>query len=165
MRKPALLAGLVLAAGVLAGCGGGSDGDTGATDTESYCDQLKADKQFVDTFSGGDPDPSQIGDAIDRFHDLADAAPEEVAADWQVVDGTFTEIERALAEAGISTDDLAGLQKGEFPKGVDVAKLTKLLPKIQALNSKELQDAVASIRTHAKDECGVTLDTGDGAAG
>jgi outer membrane murein-binding lipoprotein Lpp len=160
MLKPASLAGLVLAVSVLAGCGGGDDADTGATDTETYCDQLKTDKKYLDAFSSGDADPGQLGDAIDKFHDLADAAPEEVAPDWDVLDGTLSELERSLAEAGITTEDLAGLQNGEVPKGADLAKLTKLLPKVQELNSKELQDAVASIRTHAKDACGVTLDTG-----
>jgi hypothetical protein len=65
-----------------------------------------------------------------------------------------------LAEAGITTDDLAGLQKGELPKGVDMAQLSKLVPKVQALNSQELQDATQSIEKHAKDECGVTLNAG-----
>jgi hypothetical protein len=161
MRKPALLVGLVLTACVLTGCGGGDDAETGATDTETYCDQLKADKSFLDGFTGGDADPSQIKDAIKKFHALTDAAPEEIAPDWDVVDGAFTEIERGLAEAGISTEDLAGLQKGEVPKGVDVAKLTKLLPKVQALQGKEVQDSVTAIRTHAKEECGVTLGEGD----
>ncbi len=157
MRTPALLAGLVLAAGALTGCGGGDGADTAATDTETYCDQLETGKKYLDSFSGPDADPSQLGEAIDTFHGLADAAPAEVAPDWDLLDGTLSELERALAEAGITTDDLAGLQKGEVPKGADLAKLTKLLPKVQELNSKELQDAMASIRTHAEDECGVTL--------
>jgi hypothetical protein len=161
MRMPALLAGLALTAGVLTGCGGGDDStDTGATDTQTYCDQLKADKKYFNAFSGGDPDPAQLGDAIDRIHDLADAAPQDIAPSWDALDGALSELERALAEAGISTDDLAGLQKGQLPKGVDMAKLTAILPKVQALNSPELQDAATAIRTHAKDECGVTLDAG-----
>ncbi len=160
MRKPAaLLASLALAAGALAGCGG-DDADTGATDTETYCEQLKADETYFTTFSSGDVDPSQVGEAISRIHDLADAAPADIAPDWDRLDGTLSELERALAEAGISTDDLAGLQKGQLPKGVDMAQLSKLVPKVQALNSQELQDAAESIRTHAKDECGVTLKTG-----
>jgi len=160
MRKPALLAGLALTASVLTGCGGGDNADTGATDTATYCAQLKTDKKYFDAFSGRDVDPSQLDDALDRIHDLADAAPEEIAPDWGVLDGALSELERVLAEAGISSDDLAGLQKGEFPKGVDMAKVGKILPKVQALNSQELQDAAAAIRTHAKDECGVKLARG-----
>ena len=159
MRIPALLAGLALAASVLTGCGGGGGSeDTAATDTETYCTELKADAKYFEAFTGGTPDPSLVGDAISRIHDLADAAPDEVAADWDVLDGTLSELERTLAEAGISTDDLAGIAEGKLPKGVDMAELTKLLPKVQALNSTELQDSVKAIRTHAKTECGVTLD-------
>ena len=159
MRMPLLLAGLALAGSVLSGCGGGEDdADSGATDTETYCAELKADKSAFTAFSSRDIDPGQIDDAISRFHDLADAAPKEVAPDWDVLDGTLSEIERGLAEAGVSNEDLVGLQNGEIPKGVDVGKLTKLLPKIQELQGKEVQDAVTSIRTHAKDTCGVTVD-------
>ena len=160
MRLPLLLAGLALAGSVLTGCGGGDDADSGTNDTETYCAKLKDDKAAFTAFSGsgGDVDPGQIGDAIDRFHELADAAPKEVQQDWDLLDGALSEIERGLAEAGISDKDLAGLQNGDIPKGVDVGKLTKLLPKVQALQGKEIQDAVKSIRTHAKDACGVTVD-------
>jgi hypothetical protein len=159
MRIPALVAGLALAASVLTGCGGGGSDDTAATDSETYCTQLEADAKYFQAFSGGDPDPSLVGDAIGRVHDLADAAPDEVAADWDVLDATLTDVERTLNEAGISTDDLEGIAEGQLPKGVNMAELSKLLPKLQQLNNPELQDAVKAIRTHAKDECGVTLDS------
>jgi len=165
MRIPALVAGLALAVGVLTGCGGGGSEDTAATDTETYCKQLRADSEYLEGLRGGNVDPGQIGQAIDRFHDLADAAPEEVAADWDVLDARASEFERALAEAGISTDDLAGIAEGDLPKGVNMAEIVKLLPKLQALNSQEVQDALKSIRTHAKDECDVTLDAGSPDAG
>jgi hypothetical protein len=158
MRIPALLAGLALAASVLTGCGGGGDEDTSATDTETYCKELKADVKYVEAISGGNSDPGFSSEGIGKVHDLADAAPEDVAADWDVVDATLSDIERTLNEAGITTDDLEGLAQGQPPKGVNMAELTKLLPKFQALNSQELQDAVKGIRTHAKAECGVTLD-------
>ena len=160
MHKPTLLAGLVLAAGVLTGCGGGDDADTGANDTEAYCTQLKADKKYFSAFSGGDVAPSQFGEALERFHDLADAAPDAVVKDWDVLDGTLTQVERALAEAGIKTEDLAGLQNGEIPKGVDMGKLAGLAPKLEELNSPKLQDAAKAIQTHAKDTCKVDLDGG-----
>jgi hypothetical protein len=161
MRIPASLAGLALAASVLTGCGGGSSSeDTTATDTETYCKDLKADAKYFQAFTGGQPDPSLIGDAIGKVHDLADAAPDDVAPDWDVLDATLSELERTLREAGISTDDIEGIAKGQLPKGVNMAELGKLVPKIQALNSKQLQDAVKGIRAHAKSECGVTLDAG-----
>jgi hypothetical protein len=158
MLKPTLVAGLVLAAGVLTGCGSGDNGAAaGPTDTQTYCDQLKADKQYFTAFSGGNPDPSKLGEAIKKFHELADAAPDDISPQWDVLDGTLSQIERALSEAGISTDDLAALQSGKIPKGVDMAKLAALAPKLKQLNSTELQDAAKQIKTHAKTECGVDL--------
>ena len=156
MRMAAHLAGLALAAGVLTGCGG-DGGDTAATDTETYCKQLKADEKYFNAVSGEDADPSQFGEAVDRLHGLADKAPEAIASEWAILDGAFSELERALAEAGITTEDLAGLQQGEIPKGVDVKKLAELGPKVQELNSPELQDAAQAIRKHADQECGVKL--------
>ena len=159
MLKPTLLAGLVLAAGALTGCGG-DDADTGATDTETYCTQLKADKEYFNAFGGGDIDPSQFGEALDRFHALADAAPDDIAQEWDVLDGTLSKVERALAEAGIEIEDLAGLEKGEVPKGVDMGKLAGLAPKLQELNSPELQESADAIQTHAKKTCDVDLKGG-----
>jgi hypothetical protein len=156
MRTPTLLAGLVLVAGALTGCGG-NDAGTGASDTTTYCDQLKADKTYFSAFSGGDVDASQLGQAISRFHDLADAAPADIAPQWDILDGALSEVERALSEAGISTEDLAGLQSGKIPKGVDMSKLAGLATKVKALDSTQLQDAAKKIQTHAKDTCHVDL--------
>ena len=162
MRTSTLFAGLVLAASVLTGCGGGDDADAGPTDTEAYCDQLEADKKYFEAFSGGggggEVEPEQLGEAISRFHSLADMAPEDIAPDWDVLDGTLSEIERTLAEAGITTEDLAELQSGEIPKGVDMRKLASLAPKLQALNSPELKESGKAIQAHAKSECGLALD-------
>ena len=159
MRNPAVLAGLALAASVLTGCGG-DGGDAGPTDTETYCKQLKTDEKYFTAFSGGDADPSKLGEAIDRIHGLADKAPDAVVTEWDLLDSTLSEIERTLAQAGISTEDLAGLQGGDLPKDVNVAELAKLAPKLRSLNSPELQEAAETIRTHAQDECGVELRTG-----
>lgn len=158
MLKSTLVAGLVLAAGALAGCSNGDKAATpGPTDTQVYCNELKADKQYFTAFSGDNPDPSKLGEAIKRFHKLADTAPDDISPQWDVLDSTLSQIERALSEAGISTDDLAALQDGKIPKGVDMAKLAGLAPKLKQLNSTELQDAAKQIQAHAKTKCGVNL--------
>jgi hypothetical protein len=74
-----------------------------------------------------------------------------------VLDGTLTEVERTLAEAGISSKDLAGLQSGKIPKGVDMTKLAGLASKLQGLNSPELKAAATKIQAHAKTTCKVDL--------
>ena len=155
MRTSAFLAGLALTTGLLTGCSGG--GEAAVTDTEAYCEQLKTDEKFFSAVSGADADPSQFGEAVDRLHGLADKAPDEIAEEWGTLDTAFTEVETVLAEAGIKPEDLAGLQQGQIPEGVDIAKLRAIGPKIKQLDSPELQDAAATIRKHAKSECGVTM--------
>jgi hypothetical protein len=159
MRKATLLAGLLLAVSALTGCGGngGDAGDNGATQTETYCKQLKADKTYFSAFSGGDIDPGQFTEALDRFHALADAAPDDIAQQWDTLDGTLSEVQRSLAEAGIDAKDLAGLQSGKLPKGVDMSKLAGLANKFKDLNSPELQSAAKAIQKHAKKACDIDL--------
>lgn len=155
MHTSALLAGLALTTGLLTGCSGG--GEVAVTDTEAYCKQLKTDEKFFSAVSGPGADPSQFGEAVERLHGLADKAPDEIAQEWGTLDTAFTEVENVLAEAGVTPEDLAGLQRGEIPEGLDVQKLKAIGPKIQQLDSPELQDAATTIRKHAKDECGVTM--------
>ncbi len=157
MRHSTLIAGLALSASVLTGCGGGGGDETAATDTETYCTQLKADEKYFNAVSGADADPSQFGEAVERLHGLADKAPDEIAPEWGILDNAFVEVENVLAEAGVTPEDLAGLQQGEIPEGLDMKKLRAIGPKIAQLDSQELRDAATAIRKHAKTECGVTL--------
>ena len=52
---------------------------------------------------------------------------------------------------------MATLQTGEIPDGVDMTALQSLMTEIQALDTKEFQEAGDNINKHAKDECGVDL--------
>jgi hypothetical protein len=159
MRKATLVAGLVLAVSALSGCGGNGNNATnsGPTDTEAYCQKLKDDRTYFSAFSGGNIKPDQFNQALDRFHALADAAPTSIAQQWDLLDSTLTEVERTLAEAGIDAKDLAGMQNGKLPKGVDMMKLASLAKKLQALNSPELKAAAKKIQQHAKTACGLDL--------
>lgn len=148
MRKTlAALAPLTLVAGLLTGCGG--------SDNSAYCDDLKADKAQFESMSGGDI--SQLGDAFDKMHELAAEAPDEVKDEWKTVDDALTSIEDALKAAGMSVDDLAAMQSGQLPEGVDMAKLQELTPKLQAISGTEMAKATEAIDKNAQDVCGVTL--------
>lgn len=141
------LAPLALVAGLLTGCGG--------SDTSAYCDDLKADKAQFESMSGGDI--SQLGDAFKKMHELAAEAPDEVKDDWKTVDDALTSIEDALKAAGMSIDDLAAMSSGQMPKGVDMAKLQELTPKLQAMSGTAMADATQAIDKNAQDVCGVSL--------
>lgn len=144
---------LTLAASVLAACS--SSGSSSASG--SYCDDLKADKAYFQTLSGSNPDFSNLDQVFQRMHTLAAEAPSAVASDWKTLDGAVTTIETALKDAGLKPSDLAAMQKGQVPKGADLAKLQALAPKLQALSSSGVSDAANAIAKNAKDTCGVDL--------
>src|SRR4051812_40529150 len=108
-RLAAVLAALTLSVTTLTGCGGSTD---------AYCKQLKADKAYFADLGKGD-DFSKFDEALKRFHELADEAPDEVADDWKVVDDAFKAVEKALKDAGVSFADLVKAQSGQLPPGVD----------------------------------------------
>ncbi len=149
MRTLAALATITLSAGLLAGCGG--------SDSDAYCKELKSDKAYFENFNGSSPDVAKLDEAFDRMHSLADKAPDEVADDWKVLDNALTTIDKALKEAGITFKDLAKLQSGETPPGVNLQKLQALGTKLQALGGAKFDKAAKDIEKHAKSECGVDL--------
>ena len=156
MRKISVsIAGLLLGAGLLTACGGG--GGSEASDGPDYCDQLKEAKAQLENFESTNPDFGEMDKALDTMHDLAGNAPDEVAADWKVVDEGVTTVETALEDAGVTMEDLGKIQTGQMPEGVDMAKLQELAPKLQELSDAKFQKATDNIEKHAKDECNVDL--------
>jgi acetyl-CoA acetyltransferase len=143
---------LALTAAALGACG-----SHGAASASGYCQELKTDKAYFQSLNSADPDISRLDDAFTRMHSLAKAAPAAVAEPWKTLDGAVTTIEDALDEAGISLDDLARMQDGEMPDGVDLEKIAALGPRLEALGGQEVDDAAQRIAEHAKDQCGVDL--------
>ncbi|MET0838901.1 MAG: hypothetical protein ABWY19_08990 [Marmoricola sp.] len=151
MRTPVLLAALALSLGTLTACGGGDD---------EYCEQLKADQAYFKNFSSSSPDFDKLDEALDRFHTLADTAPDEVADDWKVIDDAFAKVEKALKDAGVKFSDLPKMQQGQIPEGVDAGKLAALGPKLQQLSAAKFAKAGKAIEKHAKESCDITLGLG-----
>jgi hypothetical protein len=147
---------LTLAATGLTACGSDSSSGSSASGGD-YCSELKADKAFFGDLSGSNSDPGQLDEVFQRMHTLADKAPDNVADDWKTLDGAFTTIETALADAGLKPSDLAALQNGQLPKGVDASKLQELAPKLQSLSNSDVTDAAKRISDDAKKSCGVDL--------
>jgi hypothetical protein len=155
MRTKVMIASmtLTLAAGGLAACGSsGSSSSSG-----DYCSELKADKAYFATLNGSSADLSNLDSLFQRVHALAAAAPSDVSADWKTLDTAITTIESALKEAGLKASDLASLQSGQVPPGVDPSKLQALIPKLRSLSSSDVAGAASRIESNAKDKCGVDL--------
>ena len=152
MRKTlTALAPLALVAGLLTGCGGGDE-------DSAYCKDLKANKAQFEAMADGDI--GKLEDAFAAMHKLADEAPDSVADDWKTVDEGVTAMTDALDEAGVSLDDLAKIQAGEIPDGVDMSAVQKLGPELEKFGGEEMTKASEAIDKHAADECGVTLAQG-----
>jgi len=156
MRTNAVIGSLTLAftATLLAACG--SDG-SGSSSSGSYCDELKADKTYFESLSGSNADLGNLDTVFAKVHTLASDAPDSVSADWKTLDDAISTIETAFKDAGIKASDLAAMQKGEVPKGVDMSKLQELAPKLQALSSGDVTTAANNIAADAKKNCGVDL--------
>ena len=145
---------LALTATVLAACGSSGGG---SSSSGGYCDELKADKTYFESLSGSNADISNLDQVFEKVHTLAADAPDNVSDDWKTLDDAITTIETALNDAGLKPSDLAALQSGQVPKGVDLSKLQELAPKLQTLNGSGVSDAAKNIAADAKKTCGVDL--------
>lgn len=152
---PTFAAAIFVAATVSA-CSGGDDGDGGGAGG-GYCKDIAAAKPVFESLSQGDL--TQLEEGFATFHRLADQAPDDVKNQWQALDSAATSVENALKDAGLEFADLAGVQEGKLPEGVDMTKLTTFAADLQKLNNAEFSDARADIVKQAKDSCDVTLGT------
>ncbi len=152
MRNKAILVAVAtLFSTTLTGCGGGGGGDAG-----DYCDTLKdSESNFEDLASAGNFDG--FDEALDKMHELADDAPDEIKGDWEVFDKAFTDLEQALEDADMTMSDLEGMSD---PSAVDPEKLAGLMEAAAPLSSEEFATAAENIEKHAKDECGIDFTGG-----
>lgn len=156
MKIPVMLAGAVLLATSLAACSGSdSDGGGGSSASGSYCKDIKAAKSTFDSLGQGNL--ADLDKGFAQFHELADEAPDDIKAEWKTLDEAATSIEKGLKSAGIKLSDLAGIQAGKIPPGVDVSKLTTFAADLQKLNTDEFTKARTKIASQAKSSCNVDL--------
>ena len=139
---------------LLTGCG--DDGGGGGSGGAGYCDQLKDAKERIDAIDDGDfGDFEELSETV---NDLADAAPDEIKDDWGVLKEGFDAILAAFEEAGIDSEDLEAIQKGEIPPDVDMEKLQAAFADLEELSGDKFTTASDNISKHAKEECDVDLD-------
>ena len=137
---------------LLTACG---DDGSKASGSGDYCSDLKDAKKEVDALKDGDF--SDLEKTTDAMHKLADEAPDEIKEDWEILVDGVDKLVAALKKAGLDDDDMATLQSGQIPDGVDMTALQSLMAEIQALDTEGFQKAGDNINKHAKDECGIDL--------
>jgi hypothetical protein len=159
MKRTAVVAAALLMGATLSACG--DDGGSGGSSGGSYCDQLQDAKDSVNDVDFTALTDATYEDLVSQFQDLEDAAPDDIADDWATLNGALAQFKDILDEAGISLDDLQGMQSGEIPDDVDLDALQQLGTKMQELTaSGEFEDASDAISEHALDECDIDLDEG-----
>jgi hypothetical protein len=153
-----ILTSVVVAAlglGVLASCGD-DDGSASSGSSGDYCTDLKSTKKEVDALKSGDF--STLEKTTDAMHRLAAEAPEKIAEDWTTLVAGVDKLVVLLKKAGLTDEDMANLQSGQIPDGVDMAALQELMAQLQGLDDEDFQHASDVVNKHAKDSCGVDLD-------
>lgn len=146
-RSRILMASTALGASLLlGGCGG---------ETEAYCEDLRSAEEQFSSFDDGDA--AQFEKAVATFRELGEAAPEEVADDWEAFLGAFDQLEAALEDAGIELSDLEQIQQGNLPEGVSPEDLQALGAEIESLSDGTVEKAGDAIEEHAQTECDVDL--------
>ncbi|MBC7595103.1 MAG: hypothetical protein H7288_14375 [Kineosporiaceae bacterium] len=148
MKISAAIAGAVLLGSAVAGCGGSSE-------ASAYCDDMKSANKDFGAINAGDF--TKLDAAFATFHKLAAESPSKIEADWTVLESAITAIEKGFKDAGIKFSDLAGLQNGKVPEGVDAAKLTQLSATMGKFGDAKFNTASDNIAKHAKDECKVDI--------
>lgn len=154
-RILAAVAAAALGLGLLTACG--DDDGGGKAGGGDYCADLKSAKKQVDALKGGDF--SSLEKTTDTMHQLADEAPDEIKDDWETLVEGVDKLVALLKKAGLTDEDMANLQSGQIPDGVDMAALQELMTELQAVDTPDFQKASDNINKHAKDECGVDLET------
>jgi hypothetical protein len=152
-RILATVAAVVLGLGLLTACGDDDGGSAGGGD---YCADLKAAKKEVDALKGGDF--SSLEKTTDTMHQLADEAPDAIKEDWDTLVSGVDKVVDLLKKAGLTDEDMANLQNGQIPDGVDMTALQDVMTQLQEIDTEEFQAASDHINQHAKDECGVDLE-------
>lgn len=144
-RRVAAFVALVVAATLVAGC---------ASEEESYCDAL-ADEQktlsdLAEQAAGADADV--LTPTLASFERLRNAAPDELADEWDTVVFAYQALAEAVAASGV---DPAGYRPGSRPEGLSKAEARRLAAVASKLRSTRVAEAGAGIEQHADEVCGV----------
>jgi hypothetical protein len=123
---------------------GGSDSD--------YCSALKAAKakfSNLDQFK-----PAQFEDLKNTLSDIADKAPENIQAQWEVLDSKFSQLSDALENLGV---DLSDLGDPSALASLDPQKLKEFQAAIKNLDGNDITKATDAISAEVKADCGIDM--------
>lgn len=150
-RSAAAVLGIVVAAS-LAGC---------ATETERYCDAIEDQKQELSDLAArsADPDTDVLAETLAVWQDLHEAAPDDIADEWQTLVFALEGLVDAFDAAGTAPSEY---NPEEPPAGVSEEEAQRLEDAAAELASRRVTAAGDGVEQHAKDVCKVDLGLGAG---
>jgi predicted nucleic acid-binding Zn-ribbon protein len=130
-RRLGWVAALVLSAGVLTGCGGGS--------TEDFC------KSFEDVGAGSEG--LSTTDSLDQIEELVDNAPDEIKEDVEAVNEEFEKVREAVEDTDVDLDTPADELSEEDEAALQEAAVSA------DIDQEKIDSASTNIDEWAKDNC------------
>jgi hypothetical protein len=127
---------------------------TGCGDPEAnYCSDLeKSRKQLAEMVESGSA--SALISNLPLLRDLADAAPSDVADEWQTFLGALDGLADTLREADVKPSEFKG---GKAPAGLSAAERKAVTDAANQLGSDDVVAAAGGIEQQARDVCKVNF--------
>ena len=113
-----------------------SSGDDGGGDPEAFCDTLTGFESDGGFGNLQPTDPEALDDVLDDLHELEDRAPDEIAAEVEVLTDAAEQFAAAMAEGG-----------------GDLSDLLEQVDDVQ--NARELSTAAERLSSYATEQCGL----------
>ena len=129
----------------LTGCGENS--------VDAYCSRLDADRPRIAAMLDSDS-PSPLLASRSFLHDLADAAPPDVADEWQTFLAALDGLQKALDRAGVKPSQFVG---GKPPASLGSAQRTGIADAVAQLGTDDTLAAASGIEQQARDVCKVNF--------
>ena len=129
--------------------GAGCSGDPQA----GYCDAVE-EHQRVLTDIAASEDAGALFGALDTYDDLREAAPRDIADDWDAVIAPLRWLEQVLADNGVEPSSYAA---DEPPADLDDQGREAIEAAAREVGAEQTVTAMAAVEQHALDVCGTPL--------
>lgn len=155
-----VLAGALLTAVVVAGCGSDVDPDDPAGDVpERFADYCAVVREEQPTLSEALARGARVGllDALPSFQRLREASPDDLADEWSIVVSRVEVLRDALSDAGV---DPATYDPLEPPQDLTDAEIAAIEVGASSVAAEPVQEALDGVEQQARDVCKTPLVVG-----
>jgi hypothetical protein len=125
--------------------------------TDDYCTLLEENQDVFSGLTTGSVEPDALEEAVATVHEIREAAPDEVADEWAVIDDPLQDFQQVLDDNAMTWQDLADRQPGdEIPDEVQegAQRLNDAFLSAEA----DLSAIGQTISDHAQEECNIDLE-------